>query len=290
MCILNIFSSCSLDVDNVSENGSPPNHASSHLLPNTSLIPKTLNRSSNSVNSHTSVPLFTVQSSTHTSASPVQSPSHVSPSITSPVKPTFTHSSVSPVQSPSHSSSIATPVKPTIQTSSSVSPIQSPSHTHSVTSPVKPSTHSHSSVSPVQSPSHTRSVTSPVKPSTHSHSSVSPVQSPSHTRSVTSPVKPSTHSHSSVSTACCKPPLATDSALTTSNRHVNVREAADKEYRKNVERMKTQYAKRKQHQCNTYCAGDSVTVRVPTNERSSTDMPRLLCYVAEVRHDLYQLQ
>ena len=217
-------------MDNVSENGSPsknPNHASSHLLPNTSLIPKTLNRSSNSVNSHTSVPVFTVQSPTHTSASPVQSPSHVTPLITSSVKPTFTHSSVPPVQLPSYSSSIISPDKPTIQTSSSVSPIQSPSHTHSVTSPVKPSTHSHSSVSP----------------------------------------------------ACCKPPLATDSALTTSNRHVNVREAADKEYRKNVERMKTQY-----------CAGDSVTVWVPTNERSSTDMPRLLCYVAEVRHDLYQLQ
>ena len=166
-------------MDNVSENGSPsenPNHASSHLLPNTSLIPKTLNRSSNSVNSHTSVPVFTVQSPTHTSASPVQSPSHVTPSVTSPVKPTFTHSSVSPVQSPSHSSSITSPVKPTIQTSSSVSPVQSPSHTLSVTSPVKPSTHSHSSVSP----------------------------------------------------ACCKLPLATDSALTTSNRHVNVREAADK--------------------------------------------------------------
>ena len=120
-----------------------------------------LNRSSNSVNIHTSVAVFTVQFPTHTSASPVQSPSHVTPSITSPVKPTFTHSSVSPVQSPSH------------------------------------------------------------------------------TRSVTSPVKPSTHSHSSVSPACCKPPLATDSALTTSNRHVNAREAADKEYRKNVERMKT---------------------------------------------------
>ena len=115
---------------------------------------------------------------------------------------------------------------------------------------------------------------------------------PSYTYSVTSPVKPSTRSHSSVSpvfknsSSSCKPSLATDSALTTSNRHVNVREAADKEYRKNVERMKTQYAKRKRHQCNTYCAGDSVTVRVPTNERSSTDMPRLLCYVAEVRHDL----
>ena len=181
MCTLNIFSSCSLDVDNVSENGSPsenPDHASSHLLPNTSLIPKTLNRSSNSVNSHTSVPVFTVQSPTHTSASPVQSPSHVTPSITSPVKPTFTHSSVSPVQSPSHSSSITSPVKPTIRTSSSVSPVQSPSHTLSVTSPVKPST------------------------------------------------------HSSESPACCEPPLATDSALTTSNHHVNVREAADKEYRK----------------------------------------------------------
>ena len=102
------FFICSLDVDNVSENVSPsenPNHASSHLLPNTSLIPKALNRSSNSVNSHTSVAVFTVQSPTHSSASPVQSPSHT-PSITSPVKPTFTCSSVSPVQSPSHTPSI----------------------------------------------------------------------------------------------------------------------------------------------------------------------------------------
>ena len=163
-------------------------------LPNTSLIPKTLNRSSNSVNSRTSVAVFTVQSPTHTLASPVQSPSHT-PSITSPVKPTI---------------------------------------------------HTRSSVSPVQSPSHTRSVTSPVKPSTCSHSSVSPV--------------------CKNTSSSCKPLLATDSALTTSNRHVNVREAGDKEYHKNVERMTTQYAKRKQHQCNTYCAGDSVTVRVPTNE------------------------
>eukprot|EP00731_Ephydatia_muelleri_P025035 Em0017g118a len=53
--------------------------------------------------------------------------------------------------------------------------------------------------------------------------------------------------------------------------------------------MKTQYAKRKLHQCNTYGAGDTVTVWVPKNERSSTDMPRLLCYVNEDTHDLYQL-
>ena len=140
-------------MDNVNENVSPlenPNNASSHLLPNTSLIPKTLNRSSNSVNSHTSVAVFTVQSPTHTSASPVQSLTHT-PSITSPVKPTI---------------------------------------------------HTHSSVSPVQSPSLTHSVASPVKPSTHSNSSVSPVFKNT--------------------SSSCKPPLATDSALTTSNRHVDV--------------------------------------------------------------------
>ena len=81
--------SCSLNVDNVSENVSPsesPIHASSHLLPNTSLIPKTSNRCSNSVNSPTSLSVFSVQSPTHTSVSPVQSPSHT-PSITSPVIP-----------------------------------------------------------------------------------------------------------------------------------------------------------------------------------------------------------
>ncbi|KAL5475273.1 hypothetical protein EMCRGX_G027353 [Ephydatia muelleri] len=77
--------------------------------------------------------------------------------------------------------------------------------------------------------------------------------------------------------------------LTTSTRHLKIREDADNEYRKNAERMKIQYAKRKRHQIKTYSAGDSVTVRIPRNERSSTDMPRLLCYILEAKNDQYRL-
>ena len=78
--------------------------------------------------------------------------------------------------------------------------------------------------------------------------------------------------------------------LTTSTRHLKIREDADNEYRKNAERMKIQYAKRKRHQIKTYSAGDGVTVRIPRNERSSTDMPRLLCYILEAKNDQYRLQ
>ena len=222
------FSSYSLDVDNVSDNVSPsenPNHASSHLLPNTSLIPKTLNRSSNSVNSHTSVAVFTVQSPTHTSASPVQSPTHT-PSITSPVKPTFTHSSVSPVQSTSYGPSITSPVN-----QQSIPIHQCCRFSHHLTvlqSPLLLNQSVHQCclfnhhLTVLQSPFLLNQQSIPI------HQCRLFSESPSHTHSVTSPVKPSSRSHSSVSPVClntsssCKPPLATDSALTTSNRHVNV--------------------------------------------------------------------
>ena len=71
--------------------------------------------------------------------------------------------------------------------------------------------------------------------------------------------------------------------LITSTRHLKIREVADNEHRKNAEQMKIQYAKRKHHQIKTYCAGDSVTVRIPRNERSSTDMPRLLSIFWKLR-------
>ncbi|KAL5473842.1 hypothetical protein EMCRGX_G028404 [Ephydatia muelleri] len=74
-----------------------------------------------------------------------------------------------------------------------------------------------------------------------------PGKSNSHQDDIPSPVKPPLAKRTSSDIS--EPSLST---LTTSTRHVNKREAADKEYLKNVERMKTQYAKRKRHQCNTY--------------------------------------
>ena len=78
--------------------------------------------------------------------------------------------------------------------------------------------------------------------------------------------------------------------LTNSTRHLKIREEADNEYRKNAERMKIQYAKRKRHQINLQEIQCSVTVRIPRNERSSTDMPRLLCYILEAKNDHYRLR
>ena len=252
---------------------------------------------------------------THSSVSPVQQAS----SITSPVKPSsFTRSSVSPVW---QGSSITSPVKPSSFIRSSVSPVRQASHSPSVTSPVKPSTFTRSSVSPIRSASHSPSLVRNLPISTSNSDSPTLILPPSQIRPVSNeqslillcPAQTS-NSHLPLNLYLQKelirhkvsfvihtypyllyippPPLSEPSlsTLSTSTCHVNIREEADKEYLKNVERMKIQYAKRRQHQCNTYCAGDTVTVRVPKNEQSSTDMPCLLCYANEVRHDLYQLQ
>lgn len=81
------------------------------------------------------------------------------------------------------------------------------------------------------------------------------------------------------------------SNLTTSERHRQIRLQADKHYRNNAEKMKLQYSKRKRHLIKTYVPGDSVTVRIPRNERSSSDMPRLLCRVLKVeKKNMYRLQ
>lgn len=78
--------------------------------------------------------------------------------------------------------------------------------------------------------------------------------------------------------------------LTTSVRHREIRLEADKNYRKNAEKMSLQYSKRKRHQANRYVAGDVVSVRIPRNERSASDMSRLICCVIEVKNNLYRLQ
>ena len=80
-------------------------------------------------------------------------------------------------------------------------------------------------------------------------------------------------------------------SLTTSERHRKIRQAADQEYRKNAEKMKIQYSKRKRHCVKVYAPGDSVTLRIPKNERSSSDMPRLLCRVIQVKGKyMYRLE
>jgi len=78
--------------------------------------------------------------------------------------------------------------------------------------------------------------------------------------------------------------------LATCASHKKIREAADLEYRKNAERMKEQYTKRKHHQIALYKYGDAVTLRIPRSERAKTDMCRLLCYVLEVKRGLHRLQ
>ena len=78
--------------------------------------------------------------------------------------------------------------------------------------------------------------------------------------------------------------------LTTCDCHKAIREAAHLEYRKNAERMKLQYAKRKRKQVTVYNFGDTVTLHIPRSECSKTDMSRLLCYVFEVKRGLHRLQ
>ena len=80
------------------------------------------------------------------------------------------------------------------------------------------------------------------------------------------------------------------STLNTSEHHRSIRELADKHYRKNAEKMKLQYAKKKRHQVVTFSSGDNVTLRIPRNERSSSDMLRLLCHVLEVKRGQHRLQ
>ena len=78
--------------------------------------------------------------------------------------------------------------------------------------------------------------------------------------------------------------------LTTSEKHRYIREEADRNYRKAAERMKLQYSKLKGKKIRTYALGDKVSLRIPRNERSSSDIPRLLCEVIEVKgNHLYRL-
>ncbi len=69
--------------------------------------------------------------------------------------------------------------------------------------------------------------------------------------------------------------------LASSAKHLATREAADKLYRRNAERMQLKYSKAKRKKVITFSPGDFVSVRIPRIDRTSTDFHRLPCVVAE---------
>ena len=69
--------------------------------------------------------------------------------------------------------------------------------------------------------------------------------------------------------------------LATTDKHRQLREAADKQYRQNAERMKLKYCKAKRKKVLTFSKGDFVSVKIPRIDRSSTDFHRLPCVVVE---------
>ena len=73
--------------------------------------------------------------------------------------------------------------------------------------------------------------------------------------------------------------------LATSQKHLHRRVIADKHYRKNAERMKERYKKKKKVQ--TFDVGDAVSVRIPRIDRASTDLHRLPSIVVERRGKKY---
>ena len=72
-----------------------------------------------------------------------------------------------------------------------------------------------------------------------------------------------------------------DKILATTEKHRQLREAADKQYRLNAERMKLKYCKAKRKKVLTFSEGDFVSVRIPRIDRTSTDFHRLTCVVVE---------
>lgn len=77
--------------------------------------------------------------------------------------------------------------------------------------------------------------------------------------------------------------------LATTEKHKAIRDVADEQYLKNTTTMKKKYAKQKNVQ--TFSVGDSVSVKVPRIDRTSTDISRIACVVVEVvNKDLYRLR
>lgn len=123
----------------------------------------------------------------------------------------------------------------------------------------------------------------------------SPLSSANHEFSSNPPPSPSKllpcSRGTQISSVSEEQPSGKSTHLTTSERHRQIRIEADKHYRRNAEKMKMQYSKKKRHQIKSYVVGDTVTVRIPPNERSSSDVPRLVCRVLEVkRNEVYRLE
>ena len=81
--------------------------------------------------------------------------------------------------------------------------------------------------------------------------------------------------------------------LASTEKHRQLREAADKQYRLNAERMKLKYCKAKRKKVLEFSEGDFVSVRIPRIDRTSTDFHRLPCVVVEClgsKFHLYRLR
>ena len=88
-------------------------------------------------------------------------------------------------------------------------------------------------------------------------------------------------------------PAGEKEPLATSSKHLELRNTADKLYRRNAERMQLKYAKGKRKKVLTFSRGDFVSLRIPRIDRSSTDAYRLPCVVVErlgSKFHLYRLR
>ena len=68
--------------------------------------------------------------------------------------------------------------------------------------------------------------------------------------------------------------------LATTEKHLPVRQIADKEYLKNANRMMVKYNLK--HKVKEFHVEDCVTVRIPRIDRASTDPNRLPCIIVQV--------
>lgn len=73
----------------------------------------------------------------------------------------------------------------------------------------------------------------------------------------------------------------TQHCLGTSEKHLRIRRAADKLYKRNAENMQLKYSKGKRKKVTTFSVGNIVSVKVPRIDRTSTDLRRLVCIVVE---------
>ena len=71
--------------------------------------------------------------------------------------------------------------------------------------------------------------------------------------------------------------------LGTSRQHIQRRKRALDNYIKSAEKQMYKYSKSKRAKLQPYAVGDYVTVRIPQQDRMSTDLPRLLAVVVEIR-------